>query len=179
MLSTIGVQSQFWINKCSGCPAFFFFKERERIVLHLLCLFFKIWPLPGHDLVNEKYFSFLSCILKLTFNNFIRVVRYSIDLFYCLYVSSSVLQSLKESFDEALRRDDVKAIVVTGKFKEITLKVKESWAKILSLLLELFNEILILFFPWAGAKGKFSGGFDITAFGRIQGGNGMHTSSFV
>ncbi|EOY06557.1 Multifunctional protein 2 [Theobroma cacao] len=50
-------------------------------------------------------------------------------------LSLDVLQSLKESFDEALRRDDVKAIVVTG------------------------------------AKGKFSGGFDITAFGRIQGGN--------
>ncbi|XP_021290212.1 peroxisomal fatty acid beta-oxidation multifunctional protein MFP2 [Herrania umbratica] len=50
-------------------------------------------------------------------------------------LSLDVLQSLKESFDEALRRDDVKAIVVTG------------------------------------AKGKFSGGFDITAFGKIQGGN--------
>ncbi|XP_007035631.2 PREDICTED: peroxisomal fatty acid beta-oxidation multifunctional protein MFP2 [Theobroma cacao] len=50
-------------------------------------------------------------------------------------LSLDVLQSLKESFDEALQRDDVKAIVVTG------------------------------------AKGKFSGGFDITAFGRIQGGN--------
>lgn len=47
-------------------------------------------------------------------------------------LSLDVLQSLKESFDEAIRRDDVKAIVVTG------------------------------------AKGKFSGGFDITAFGGIQ-----------
>ncbi|OMO98530.1 Crotonase superfamily [Corchorus olitorius] len=50
-------------------------------------------------------------------------------------LSLDVLDSLKESFDEALRRDDVKAIVVTG------------------------------------ANGKFSGGFDITAFGGIQGGN--------
>ncbi|XVF28291.1 hypothetical protein REPUB_Repub15cG0017400 [Reevesia pubescens] len=50
-------------------------------------------------------------------------------------LSLDVLQSLKESFDEALRRDDVKAIVVTG------------------------------------SNGKFSGGFDITAFGGIQGGN--------
>ncbi|KAF5197284.1 Glyoxysomal fatty acid beta-oxidation multifunctional protein mfp-a, partial [Thalictrum thalictroides] len=48
--------------------------------------------------------------------------------------SLSVLTSLKESYDKALQRDDVKAIVVTG------------------------------------AKGKFSGGFDITAFGGIQGG---------
>ncbi|XVE82165.1 hypothetical protein DITRI_Ditri15bG0124900 [Diplodiscus trichospermus] len=47
-------------------------------------------------------------------------------------LSLDVLQSLKESYDEALRRDDVKAIVVTG------------------------------------ANGKFSGGFDITAFGGIQ-----------
>ncbi|KNA11657.1 hypothetical protein SOVF_133270 [Spinacia oleracea] len=47
-------------------------------------------------------------------------------------LSLDVLQSLKENFDEALRRNDVKAIVVTG------------------------------------AKGKFSGGFDITAFGGIQ-----------
>lgn len=47
-------------------------------------------------------------------------------------LSLDVLQSLKESYDEALRRDDVKAIVV------------------------------------AGANGKFSGGFDITAFGGIQ-----------
>ncbi|KAG4129172.1 hypothetical protein ERO13_D09G061900v2 [Gossypium hirsutum] len=47
-------------------------------------------------------------------------------------LSLDVLQSLKESFDEALQRDDVKAIVV------------------------------------AGANGKFSGGFDISAFGGIQ-----------
>ncbi|XP_022722446.1 peroxisomal fatty acid beta-oxidation multifunctional protein MFP2-like [Durio zibethinus] len=47
-------------------------------------------------------------------------------------LSLDVLESLKESYDEALRRDDVKAIVV------------------------------------AGANGKFSGGFDITAFGGIQ-----------
>ncbi|XP_059647782.1 glyoxysomal fatty acid beta-oxidation multifunctional protein MFP-a [Cornus florida] len=45
-----------------------------------------------------------------------------------------VLHSLKESYEQALRRDDVKAIVVTG------------------------------------ANGKFSGGFDISAFGGIQGG---------
>uniref|UniRef100_A0A5B7BC36 Putative fatty acid beta-oxidation multifunctional protein n=1 Tax=Davidia involucrata TaxID=16924 RepID=A0A5B7BC36_DAVIN len=49
-------------------------------------------------------------------------------------LSLDVLQSLKESYELALRRDDVKAIVITG------------------------------------AKGKFSGGFDITAFGGLQGG---------
>ncbi|XP_057486339.1 glyoxysomal fatty acid beta-oxidation multifunctional protein MFP-a-like [Actinidia eriantha] len=49
-------------------------------------------------------------------------------------LSLDVLQSLQQSYDQALRRDDVKAIVVTG------------------------------------AKGKFSGGFDITAFGGFQGG---------
>ncbi|KAK9671744.1 hypothetical protein RND81_12G051400 [Saponaria officinalis] len=47
-------------------------------------------------------------------------------------LSIDVLQSLKVNFDEALRRNDVKAIVVTG------------------------------------AKGKFSGGFDISAFGEVQ-----------
>lgn len=49
-------------------------------------------------------------------------------------LSFDVLLSLKENYEQALRRDDVKAIVVTG------------------------------------AKGKFSGGFDITSFGGIQGG---------
>ncbi|XP_027329967.1 peroxisomal fatty acid beta-oxidation multifunctional protein MFP2 isoform X1 [Abrus precatorius] len=47
-------------------------------------------------------------------------------------LSFDVLRSLKESFDQALRRDDVQAIVVTG------------------------------------AKGKFSGGFDISAFSGLQ-----------
>ncbi|CAL5395693.1 unnamed protein product [Camellia sinensis] len=46
---------------------------------------------------------------------------------------SRLLQGLKECYELALQRDDVKAIVVTG------------------------------------AKGKFSGGFDITAFGGMQG----------
>ncbi|KAL2506885.1 Peroxisomal fatty acid beta-oxidation multifunctional protein MFP2 [Abeliophyllum distichum] len=50
-------------------------------------------------------------------------------------LSLDVLNSLKESYDQALTRDDVKAIVITG------------------------------------AQGKFSGGFDISAFGKIQGGN--------
>ncbi|CAN6726492.1 unnamed protein product [Malus baccata var. baccata] len=47
-------------------------------------------------------------------------------------LSIDVLFSLKDSYEEALRRNDVKAIIVTG------------------------------------AKGKFSGGFDITAFGGLQ-----------
>ncbi|CAN1806896.1 Glyoxysomal fatty acid beta-oxidation multifunctional protein MFP-a [Linum perenne] len=50
-------------------------------------------------------------------------------------LSFDVLHSLKESYDQALRRDDVKAIVVTG------------------------------------ANGKFSGGFDISAFGGVQTGS--------
>ncbi|KAF7837805.1 Glyoxysomal fatty acid beta-oxidation multifunctional protein MFP-a [Senna tora] len=49
-------------------------------------------------------------------------------------LSFDVLNSLKENYEQALQRDDVKAIVVTG------------------------------------AKGKFSGGFDISAFGKIQDG---------
>lgn len=49
-------------------------------------------------------------------------------------LSFDVLYSLKDNYDQATRRDDVKAIVVTG------------------------------------AKGKFSGGFDISAFRAFQGG---------
>ncbi|KAL5541883.1 hypothetical protein UlMin_009593 [Ulmus minor] len=49
-------------------------------------------------------------------------------------LSFDVLFSLKESYEQALTRDDVRAIVVTG------------------------------------AKGRFSGGFDISAFGGMQGG---------
>ncbi|CAK9138968.1 unnamed protein product [Ilex paraguariensis] len=50
-------------------------------------------------------------------------------------LSFDVLNSLKDSYGQALRREDVNAIVVTG------------------------------------AKAKFSGGFDITAFGGLQAGN--------
>ncbi|XP_009381090.2 glyoxysomal fatty acid beta-oxidation multifunctional protein MFP-a [Musa acuminata AAA Group] len=50
-------------------------------------------------------------------------------------LSIDVLLSLKDNYEQALSRDDVKAIVITG------------------------------------AKGKFSGGFDITAFGGVQGGS--------
>ncbi|KAJ8466195.1 hypothetical protein OPV22_028747 [Ensete ventricosum] len=49
-------------------------------------------------------------------------------------LSIDVLLSLKDNYEQALSRDDVKAIVITG------------------------------------AKGKFSGGFDISAFGGVQGG---------
>ncbi|KAK9084259.1 hypothetical protein Scep_030730 [Stephania cephalantha] len=49
-------------------------------------------------------------------------------------LSFDVLFSLKDSFEQAIQRDDVKAIVITG------------------------------------ANGKFSGGFDISAFGGLQGG---------
>ncbi|GAB4851302.1 hypothetical protein Ancab_030598 [Ancistrocladus abbreviatus] len=56
----------------------------------------------------------------------------SLPMWIISSVKVGVLHSLKERFDEALTRNDVKAIVVTG------------------------------------AKGKFSGGFDITTFGGIQ-----------
>ncbi|XP_058083294.1 glyoxysomal fatty acid beta-oxidation multifunctional protein MFP-a [Magnolia sinica] len=49
-------------------------------------------------------------------------------------LSFDVLYSLRDNYEQALRRDDVKAIVITG------------------------------------TKGKFSGGFDITGFGGMQGG---------
>ncbi|CAA6654312.1 unnamed protein product [Spirodela intermedia] len=52
-------------------------------------------------------------------------------------LSIDVLFSLKDNYEEAIQRDDVKAIVITG------------------------------------AKGKFSGGFDINAFGGIQQGKAV------
>ncbi|KAG7013643.1 hypothetical protein SDJN02_23810, partial [Cucurbita argyrosperma subsp. argyrosperma] len=55
-------------------------------------------------------------------------------------LSFDVLFSLRDSYEQALKRDDVKAIVVTG------------------------------------AMGKFSGGFDIAAFGVLQGGKGDQPS---
>ncbi|KAJ7980289.1 Glyoxysomal fatty acid beta-oxidation multifunctional protein mfp-a [Quillaja saponaria] len=58
-------------------------------------------------------------------------------------LSFDVLNSLKENFDQALRRDDVQAIVVTGE------------------------------------NGKFSGGFDISAFGGIQEGKDRPKTGFV
>ncbi|KAJ7955127.1 glyoxysomal fatty acid beta-oxidation multifunctional protein MFP-a-like [Quillaja saponaria] len=58
-------------------------------------------------------------------------------------LSFDVLSSLKENFDQALRRDDVKAIVITG------------------------------------ASRKFSGGFDITAFGGIQQGKDLPKPGFI
>lgn len=59
-------------------------------------------------------------------------------------LSIDVLYSLKNTYEQALRRDDVKAIVVTG------------------------------------ARGKFSGGFDISAFSSIQGGKiGQPNADFI
>ncbi|XP_044499625.1 glyoxysomal fatty acid beta-oxidation multifunctional protein MFP-a-like isoform X1 [Mangifera indica] len=58
-------------------------------------------------------------------------------------LSLDVLRSLKESYDQALCRDDVKAIVVTG------------------------------------AKGKFSGGFDISGFSGVQEGKAEQSGGSV
>lgn len=59
-------------------------------------------------------------------------------------LSIDVLYSLKDNYEQALRRDDVKAIVVTG------------------------------------FRGKFSGGFDISAFSAIQGGKiGQPNADFI
>lgn len=58
----------------------------------------------------------------------------------------------------------MKAVVVTGKFVGITLLVFSpcNWSVNVCIWKYL-----------TGAKGKFSGGFDITAFGGLQGGKGM------
>ena len=39
-----------------------------------------------------------------------------------------------------------------------------------------FVSVMDNFYHQAGAKGKFSGGFDITAFGGVQGGSSMFNS---
>ncbi|KAG0450548.1 hypothetical protein HPP92_026646 [Vanilla planifolia] len=59
-------------------------------------------------------------------------------------LSLDVLYSLKDCYEEVMRRNDVKAIVVTG------------------------------------SSGKFSGGFDISAFSAIQGGkSGQPNADFI
>lgn len=75
-----------------------------------------------------------------------------------------VLNSLKESYEQALRRDDVKAIVVTGKIWYLGDYI---------IIEEFLTNISLVHCGWAGANGKFSGGFDITAFGGIQEGKSM------
>ncbi|CAL5407189.1 unnamed protein product [Camellia sinensis] len=69
-----------------------------------------------------------------------------------------VLQGLKECYEQALQRDDVKAIVVTGNVKMMACHF---------LMMRYEANISV---TGSGAKGKFSSGFDITAFGGMQGG---------
>lgn len=148
----------------------------------------------------------------------------------CVFLSS-VLNGLKECYEQALRRDDVKAIVVTGMQSYLNLYEQAFWARgflILSLSSIDYSEAeYILQFDWnrwilwtfklwvaleqswsdrkwksnrrfcgieknilfllviyttsqvsaqffvtvPGAKGRFSGGFDISAFGGIQDGS--------
>ena len=70
----------------------------------------------------------------------------------------AVIACLQRNYAEALSRSDVKAIVLTGIF---------FWGK-----KKLFSSIPCwccvsgVFTCHAGAKGRFCGGFDITAFGK-------------
>lgn len=56
----------------------------------------------------------LKYILKLS-----HLMNRSVILLLINLIFVSVLYSLKESYEEALRRDDVKAIVITGKYEEL------------------------------------------------------------
>lgn len=68
----------------------------------------------------------------------------------------AVLRSLKATYEQALRRDDVRAIVVTGEWWYINMS--------LSCIEFDWDMKLISYVTGAGAKGKFSGGFDISSF---------------
>ena len=78
-----------------------------------------------------------------------------------------MLYSLKSNYEEALSRNDVKAIVVTGTFWIIIFSHKTRNTTFMS-----------FFLITAGAKGKFSGGFDISGFGEIQKGTSMFSVSW-
>lgn len=66
---------------------------------------------------------------------------------------------LKMTIEGALLRDDVKAIVVTGKIEDDLVFHADRWYYC------EFNSLV----SWTGLKGKFSAGFDVTSFGGMQG----------
>lgn len=65
-----------------------------------------------------------------------------------------------ENFGQALRRDDVKAIVFTGN------KGSCFWCFFLGDIVPCDTIDVWCFDSCTGARGKFSGGFDINAFGQ-------------
>ena len=77
-----------------------------------------------------------------------------------------MLLSLKDRYEEALRRNDVKAIVVTG---NMTTQVNHQLFYSYNCFLLGYDQSHIIC-NLSGARGKFSGGFDVTAFGGLQGG---------
>ncbi|KAJ0092400.1 hypothetical protein Patl1_25026 [Pistacia atlantica] len=72
-------------------------------------------------------------------------------------LSFDVLRSLKESYDQSLHRDDVKAIVVTDEY----------------------DKKLTPYVTGAGAKGKFSGGFAISGFSGVQEGKAEQSGGSI
>lgn len=72
-----------------------------------------------------------------------------------------VLRGLKDRFDEAFTRDDVKAVVVTGNLALSQFCI--------ALPVMLKNVTMIAAFDTTGDSGKFSGGFDINKIGDVQG----------
>lgn len=97
---------------------------------------------------------------------FKRILEFSLILQLSLSLTLSVLRNLKDNYDEALARDDVKAIVVTGESDNMLILSLPS--------IGLYRDkILIFYVIGPGVKGRFSGGFDISALGRPQSGPSM------
>lgn len=87
-----------------------------------------------------------------------------------VYFLCTVLGNLKSNYEEALSRNDVKAIVITGMSGDhsfLLLKNRTSFMQ----TLEMVTGFCV--FSTTGEKGKFSGGFDISGFGEMQKGTSM------
>jgi hypothetical protein len=79
-----------------------------------------------------------------------------------------VLKAFKEKFEEARNNNDVKAIVITGKFYVITEKRLELLLCMESCKLGSKKVFFYLSFDILGESGKFSGGFDIATLLEVQ-----------
>lgn len=73
-----------------------------------------------------------------------------------------MLLSLKENHEQAMKRDDVKAVVLTGNMTKLYTLVSFSFSRT---WIFSTRKMLMACADWAGARGKFSGGADITSFG--------------
>lgn len=140
--------------------------NHQHATTEYFCLIF--WTKPRYQTrARPRIFNSMS-ICKVLFSKVFPVVHFS------------VLYSLKDHYEEALRRNDVKAIVVTGKsqFKKCLPLVVSTWQQwrhfpsFLSSRFLQFRLFTVEIFS-TGKGGVFSGGLDINTFGAIQRNKGM------